>query len=74
MLLGSDFPPSASGVATLSLVAGVTDEVDLRMVRREPYRAGTFEKSGPNPSAIVRCAITASRSFGYGRFASIYVA
>src|SRR5271166_696162 len=43
------------------------------MVRREPYRAGTFEKSGPNPSAIVRCAITASRSFGYGRFASIAV-
>ena len=27
-------------------------------------RAGKFENSGPNPSAIVRCAITASRSFG----------
>ena len=25
---------------------------------------GTFDKSGPSPSAIVRCARTASRSFG----------
>ena len=39
----------------------------------EPYRAGTFEKSGPRPSAIVGCAITASRSLGYGRSASIAV-
>jgi hypothetical protein len=27
----------------------------------EPYRAGTFEKSAPRPSAIVGCAIIASR-------------
>jgi hypothetical protein len=30
-------------------------------VLREPYRAGTFEKSAPRPSAIVGCAIIASR-------------
>ena len=34
-------------------------------------RGGTFEKSGPSPSAIVGCARTASRSLQYGRFASI---
>ena len=27
-------------------------------------RDGTFENSGPSPSAIVRCVMTASRSFG----------
>ena len=38
-----------------------------RRVRRrtnnlcEPYRARTFEKSAPRPSAIVGCAIIASR-------------
>src|SRR3989442_1389583 len=32
---------------------------------------GTFDKSGPSPSAIVRCARTASRSLGYGSSASI---
>ena len=30
-------------------------------VLREPYRAGTFEKSAPSPSAIVGCAMIASR-------------
>ena len=30
-------------------------------VLREPYRAGTFEKSPPRPSAIVGCARIASR-------------
>src|SRR5271156_4091433 len=36
-------------------------------------RGGTFEKSGSRPSAIVGCAITASRSLEYGRSASIAV-
>ena len=31
------------------------------LAEREPYRAGTFEKSAPRPSAIVGCAIIASR-------------
>ncbi|TPK66822.1 hypothetical protein FJ930_23870 [Mesorhizobium sp. B2-4-15] len=27
-------------------------------------RGGTFDSKGPSPSAIVRCVMTASRSFG----------
>ena len=34
---------------------------------------GTFEKSGPSPSAIVGWTRMASRSLPYGRFASIAV-
>src|SRR6266446_7824275 len=34
---------------------------------------GTFEKSGPSPSAIVGWTRTASRSLQYGKFASIAV-
>src|SRR5258708_31292710 len=44
--------------------------------RTLPYRTagtGTLDRSGPRPSAIVKCEITASRSTGYGRFANIAV-
>lgn len=37
------------------------------------YRAGTLKRGGPRPSAMVGCAITASRSSGWGRSASMAV-
>ncbi len=38
-----------------------------------PHRGGTLPNNSPNPSAVVRCVMTASRNFGNGRFASIAV-
>jgi hypothetical protein len=52
-------------LGTLAILSA-TDAMALaqaadKVYRLKPYRARTFEKSAPRPSAIVGCAIIASR-------------
>src|ERR1700722_14711684 len=42
-------------------------------VQATPDGSEIFENSGPSPSAIVRCEMTASRRRGFGSFANIEV-
>src|SRR2546426_327610 len=56
----------------LEFVSHGTSPFQVRLRLMGHFSAfSTFDRRKPSPSAIVRCARTASRSFGYGRPASI---
>ena len=57
-------PPVTSATLPVSLLVIATSPIGIRYCTG---RDGTFAKSWPRPSAIVGCAITASRSVGNGK-------